>query len=736
MADSPTIRTTFVLFNPTGDTVTVTITITGDDGGPLALDLANLGTQSQFIIVLPPGGTRILRTNGTGDGLPGAAQVMATSRIGVSAIFSLFDGQGNFLTETGIGDARVSAHFKIPVDTTGDFNTGVALFNTTAQAADLQFMLFDTDGNQVASTELQLPGGGHLAKFVAGPGELFPQVTETRGTLGIWSSQRIAALTIRQNVARLNLTCLPAVPEDSTDKEFILPHIGDGPQSGVALKTTFLLFNLSSVKANVQIDLTADDGSPLSVTIDGTTASSFNVMLEPKAASFLATAGDGGAAGTLRTGAAEVASDQPIGVSGIFTLVDDQGNFLTETGIGTSEVLTAATVAVDTIGDTGLAFYNPGDTAEELMLRFFDSEGNPGQAPAVAGATPAQNGDPSVVTLTLQPGEHDAQFAGEIFKGVNLGLGSVAIMGRAAILTVRQVTDPRLSFTAFPVGRGAYSGVVNPESGPALPKFIENMTVTSDQTVDVQLPAGLTLSGEIQTVGDEEGGAPGATPTLVRATHTDGRAFFTIPDILTGSYSRALPAGTYNLAVCYVPLRFAGMQATVFTQVFEDPKPVVLSQDTVRDITLTPLLMPFRVSGKVSAVDQLDSDGRPVVITLTNEGTTAAFAPLTENEVGNEEYRFLLPDGKYKAGIIALGESGTPDATAVGNIRGLTIDGADLMDVDFTVPSLARLSGEVRNFDLSPLGPTEVLAFDTTIFDFRPRPVRSPPGSAGEAARV
>jgi hypothetical protein len=128
-------KTTFVLCNTGGAETTANLNMSDDSGNPLAMTIGGI-SASQFAIQLPAGATRFLETDGIGNLVSGAAAINADANIGVSAIFSGCDDNGNFLAETGIGDSQPQSSFIFPVDTTDSFNAGLALFNI---AGDVEF---------------------------------------------------------------------------------------------------------------------------------------------------------------------------------------------------------------------------------------------------------------------------------------------------------------------------------------------------------------------------------------------------------------------------------------------------------------------------------------------------------------------------------------------------------------------------------------------------------------------
>ncbi|HYK90598.1 MAG TPA: hypothetical protein VE398_17630, partial [Acidobacteriota bacterium] len=47
--------------------------------------------------------------DGQGNGVVGAATVTATAAVGVSAIFTVYDANGNYMTEAGVGSSQPAA---------------------------------------------------------------------------------------------------------------------------------------------------------------------------------------------------------------------------------------------------------------------------------------------------------------------------------------------------------------------------------------------------------------------------------------------------------------------------------------------------------------------------------------------------------------------------------------------------------------------------------------------------
>ena len=435
-------RMTFILFN-NGDTdTTALLQLTDDNGLPLTMTITGMGTGSQFNVQLPGGASQILQTDGLGSLVAGAAVVTSAAAIGVSAIFTIYDRNGNYVTESGVGVSEALASFVIPVDTTGLFNTGMALFNFNGVDATITLTLRGTDGLQVSTAPMVLKSHGHTASFIAGAGQLFPGATNFQGTLLVQSTVPIAAMVLRQNLTPLSYTSLPVVSTASTKQTLNVAHVANGTYASGSFKTSFLIFNISASPANVVLALTQDNGTPFSVTIPGRgTASSFTFNnLAPGGSLFLQTDGSG----SLSGGAATITSNVPVGASGVFTVYNTQGAFQTEAGVGDSPVLTSLTLPVDITGsfDTGVAFYGP--SGATLTFRLLSAGGT------LVGSSATRN---------LASKGHLAEFVSQIFPGTANFRGSLAITATSGVaaLTLRQNASP-LSYTTLPVASGKASG--------------------------------------------------------------------------------------------------------------------------------------------------------------------------------------------------------------------------------------------------------------------------------------
>ena len=657
-------RTTFIFFNNSNVDIKASLKLTNDSGTPLTAVLGGVGPRSDFNIYVSAGGSQILQTDGSGALVTGAATVSAPSSLGVSAIFGLYDATGRFLTEAGVGAAAPVTAFVMPVDTTGQFNTGLALFNSGNTGASVTIVLRDGEGNRVDQTQVSLASGAHLAQFVAGPRQLFPTLGSLRGSLLVQSSSAVSALVLRQNQTPLSYTSLPVVSTDWSSTTVNLAQVANGSFGNGEFNTSFILFNLTGgATVNVTLALTADDGSPLILTIPGIgTGGRFSFSLPASGAIFMQTDGQG----ALTTGTATITSTAPIGASGIFSVFDTGGAFLTEAGVGNSPILSNLTIPVDMgpDSDTGVSFFNPSASETVISLKLMDS----------SGALLDQG-----TSIQLGAGSHTARFVSQLFPGVRNYRGSLAVVAPSAVaaLTLLQNESP-LSYTTLPVASGTASGIAPPT--PLLPAEQSGVAVKGDMTVNQVLAYGFRLTGYIA----------GSFPVDdLKAIRDDGKIYAGEVDPDTDRFVVAVDQGTYTIQVCYELTGTPG--GTPVSVTYVDPASVSVVGDTTRQITL-PSPETFAVTGKVSGLAGLpDVTGAAVVFTSNDNSVQGTF-PIT----ADGSYAGSLPEGSYRAAVTVPVIYFTPiqnQSLALYNLLSVDVKGAPVA-ADLSIPVTAKVSGQ------------------------------------------
>ncbi len=246
------LTTTFVLFNLGNTAANVTITLTTGKGLPFSVNLDNGESGSEFQVQVPACGSLFLQTDGAGDVRAGAAQITASVPIGVGGVYTLLSG-GTFQTETGVGASDDILLASLPVDTTGVFDTGVALFNSGKAATEVALSFISgaaaPAGAVDFSTQLTLDPGEQKAQLVKG--DLFREIGERRGMLAIDSEGEISAVTIRQNSQPLSFTTLPVDVGAFTETQ----------QGDIPLPATFVV---SEILSNMTLDFQLPGGFSVS----------------------------------------------------------------------------------------------------------------------------------------------------------------------------------------------------------------------------------------------------------------------------------------------------------------------------------------------------------------------------------------------------------------------------------------------------------------------------------------
>ena len=697
-------RTTFLLVNSSGGASSVTLKLTDDKGQPFAVMIPGLGKQDQFgPLQIMPGEIRILQTDGTGSLSGGAARVVSSDSIGVSAIFTLYDNAKKLVTEAGVGASELQTDFTIPVDTTFLFNTGLAVFNPGTAGATVTFTLRNTNGDAVDTPKTETIGAGqHRARFVGGPDSLFPSFVDFRGTLAISSTQPLSAVALRQNRLRLSNTTLPVVSKQDNRTQFNLPQVANGldASSGTKMRTTFIVFNNSATAGDVSFSLKKPDGTPFPVTIPGGQANdvaSFIRNLAPGASAFLETDGSG----PLSVGSAEISSTVPIGVSAIFTLSDPSGAFLTEAGVGDSPLSSLLTLPAEIGGDldTGVAFFNPAATPVTIRVRLVD----------VTGLELART-----APLVLSPGGQKAAFVSELFPGRTEFKGTLGIecSGGVAAVTLRQNATP-LSYTTLPVTQGFSPQTVPPASKLALlDNGRTNVDVSSKTGLDVTLTEGYKVTGTLRSQGTP---TPVITADSLALKRDSGEIF---PGTLingnqgTNSYSATVPAGTYNLSLCR---REASSDGATLKTVFVDPNSITVQSSTPRNI-LVPFVTRRQISGTVTGLARLPANQGVALALRSDDGIAGYYKVLS----ADGSYAAQLPNGNYTASL------SVSFADAMTNLHLLDIGSVPLSGTpaltDFDVPPTAQLSGVIDS-PSSPLADAVVIASDTLAAGAATQPV-------------
>jgi hypothetical protein len=184
-------QTNFVFVNNSPFDTQGTLYLYDDNGAALVLATTTLGSASKFNISIPAHGTFEIETTGAGSVQGGWARADFDDAVIGSAMYSLTTGQGKMVS---VGVPSLQAPMESFSSPATD-RTGIALTNIFDSSNTVELLAIDPSGNLVASTELTLGPGHHIAANLANPPLSVP--TGFRGSLMVYSvNSYIAAMAI------------------------------------------------------------------------------------------------------------------------------------------------------------------------------------------------------------------------------------------------------------------------------------------------------------------------------------------------------------------------------------------------------------------------------------------------------------------------------------------------------------------------------------------------------------
>jgi hypothetical protein len=191
-------RTTLILSNQdSSGAANIVVNFLNEDGSPMTLAIQNLN-GSQFSFVIPARGSLELETEGIGEVKTGWAKVQSDKKLSGIAIFSYYDGAGNYISEVGVPATSRESAFSLFVESRSDTNTAIVLTNPNASPASASLTLRDEQGNSLSTVaDLPVPPSGEIAKYVT---DLFQGVIppDFHGTVEVVDQLPILGLTLRQ----------------------------------------------------------------------------------------------------------------------------------------------------------------------------------------------------------------------------------------------------------------------------------------------------------------------------------------------------------------------------------------------------------------------------------------------------------------------------------------------------------------------------------------------------------
>ncbi len=201
------IHTRLMLHNPDSRRAAEVIVETRDGNGkPLAVDWSGRPATSRLELLIPAGGSEVIRTVGKGALRSGSLSVMSFQKIDTGLVF------GGSAGSAGIQPAQLNTRFRGPLEQSAGVDTGLALMNT-AVAQNLSLQLLDSKGKAAAAAVLRLESLEQTALF-AQQIDWQPAVdlADFRGTIRLTGETPFAALLLR--VMEGELETLPLVSQE------------------------------------------------------------------------------------------------------------------------------------------------------------------------------------------------------------------------------------------------------------------------------------------------------------------------------------------------------------------------------------------------------------------------------------------------------------------------------------------------------------------------------------------
>jgi len=446
--------TTFTLVNQGAASAIARLSFFGDDNsyssdpngsGPLTLPLA-LPQQAaisgpllaaSFDRTIAANASLITTTAGpqTPPVLVGSARLATNGAVDGFAIFHQIRTQQEAVVPM---ETRNASSYLLPFDNIYGLVLGIALANISAQAVNVQVVIRDDSGAQIAAGPLpQLAAGDH---FQFGLATQFPITADKRGTIEFDtpSPGQISVLGIRFTPPNNALTTIPALANVGTGGGSIA-HLASG---GDGWQTTFVLVNTGTTATQATLSFFADgNGAPLPLPLSFPQTGTANLLPAPSVTQNLAAGATfivvSNGAPDLLTGSAQLSTTGHVSGFVIFRHNDQEAVVPLESRNASAYVL---------------AFDNTKDTATGIAVNSVSTAAQVGIPVVVRDETGAQL---AADVLTMAPNGHFA-----FTLGSDRYLAAAAIRGtiefdkppnaQIGALGIRIPTGAAHTFTTLP----------------------------------------------------------------------------------------------------------------------------------------------------------------------------------------------------------------------------------------------------------------------------------------------
>jgi hypothetical protein len=376
------------------------------------------------------------------------------------AIFG-YHANGALVSEAGVPATPLMVSGRVYAEITDSVNTGVALVNPYDTAAQLSFFFTDTNGHDGGNGTTTIAAQSKLSVFLTDAPYNGP--SPFAGTFTFTSSLPVGVVALRGRVNERSeylMTTLPAtdLQAPASSAPVVFPQYADG----AGWSTEVALVNAGDVTLSGTLRFLDPAGSPLTITVNGQSASSFNYSIPPRSSRSWQTSGAGDSTATgsiVVTPASGQAS--PVGVS-MFAFRAG-GVTVTETGVPSTPASTAFRVYAETAGNfgdvgsiqSGFAISNSSTSPATVTISLDGLDGS--VTPGLSGTLSIPPGAQMALMLDQLPGIGGA--AGAFQKALRVrSTGPVSIVGLRIrvnergefLMTTTPPTDESSAPTAVP----------------------------------------------------------------------------------------------------------------------------------------------------------------------------------------------------------------------------------------------------------------------------------------------
>jgi len=383
--------------------------------------VAQVGTSSVAYSTANFGATTTETTGGSASLVVGdaKAQPAASTTPTGFAILGLREN-GVLVTETAVPGMTAITSGRTFAEVNGPINTGFAVMNPSSASVVVSFNFTDQAGNDLGQNSFTLAANAHIARFLSEAP--FGLRSGFIGTLTFNSSAPVAVTAVRTLVnerSQFLMTAQPVVtlPDDISVGPVLLAHFADGG----GWRTEVILINTTDSVITGTVEFFGEGTStisatPLTLTVNGQTAASFNYTIRPRASATFETSG--APAGATQTGSIHITPTGGSNAPSAFALFSffSNGATSTQAAVQTQAPATGlrSYVEVNSIGpvpgaiQTAIAIANNSATAATVN---FELRGLDGSSTGLTSS------------IIVPAFGHRANFVHELFPSLTVSVG-------------------------------------------------------------------------------------------------------------------------------------------------------------------------------------------------------------------------------------------------------------------------------------------------------------------------